>query len=108
MGASENMCMIRSLVAALCFHQFFKGMGLGGCILQAGYEMKMKGILVFLFLVTTPLGVAFGLLLSNTKKIDWLHWWWSKYSMQLMSGVDDGRDDEEKIKVQLEENAITK
>ena len=34
MGASDNMCTIRPLVAALCFHQFFEGMGLGGCILQ--------------------------------------------------------------------------
>ncbi|GJW32052.1 Fe(2+) transport protein 1-like protein, partial [Tanacetum coccineum] len=28
MGASDNMCTIIPLVAALCFHQFFKGMGL--------------------------------------------------------------------------------
>lgn len=34
MGASENVCTIRPLVAALCFHQLFEGMGLGGCILQ--------------------------------------------------------------------------
>ncbi|KAK6281061.1 hypothetical protein POUND7_014886, partial [Theobroma cacao] len=34
MGASENHCTIRSLIAALCFHQMFEGMGLGGCILQ--------------------------------------------------------------------------
>lgn len=34
MGASENPCTIRPLVAALCFHQMFEGMGLGGCILQ--------------------------------------------------------------------------
>ncbi|GKA43063.1 integrase, catalytic region, zinc finger, CCHC-type containing protein [Tanacetum coccineum] len=79
MGASDNMCTLRSLVAALCFHQFFEGMGLGGCILQADYEMKMKGILVFFFSVTTPLGIAFGILLSNTKKIDRLHWRWSEY-----------------------------
>ncbi|PWA82735.1 iron-regulated transporter [Artemisia annua] len=65
MGASDNMCTIRPLVAALCFHQFFEGMGLGGCILQADYEMKMKGILVFFFSVTTPLGIALGILLSN-------------------------------------------
>nr|GEY28962.1 chaperonin CPN60-2, mitochondrial [Tanacetum cinerariifolium] len=63
MGASDNMCMLRSLVAALCFHQFFEGMGLGGCILQVHAAML---------------------------------------------GVDDGRDDEEKIQVQLKENAITK
>ncbi|GJR65013.1 probable alkaline/neutral invertase D [Tanacetum coccineum] len=83
-GASNNMCTIRSLVAALCFHQFFEGMGLGSCILQADYKMKMKGILVFFFSETTPLRIAFGILIPNTK------------------------DDEEKIQVQLKENAIRK
>lgn len=34
MGASDNPCTIRPLIAALCFHQLFEGMGLGGCILQ--------------------------------------------------------------------------
>jgi zinc transporter 1/2/3 len=34
MGASNNPCTIRPLIAALCFHQLFEGMGLGGCILQ--------------------------------------------------------------------------
>lgn len=34
MGASDNPCTIRPLVAAMCFHQLFEGMGLGGCILQ--------------------------------------------------------------------------
>lgn len=34
MGASNNTCTIKPLVAALCFHQMFEGMGLGGCILQ--------------------------------------------------------------------------
>lgn len=38
MGASQNPCTIRPLVAALCFHQLFEGMGLGGCILQVQPE----------------------------------------------------------------------
>nr|XP_043622932.1 fe(2+) transport protein 1-like [Erigeron canadensis] len=65
MGASDNLCTIRPLVAALCFHQFFEGMGLGGCILQANYEIKMKAILVFFFSITTPFGIALGIGLSN-------------------------------------------
>ncbi|KAJ4804333.1 zinc transporter [Rhynchospora pubera] len=65
MGASQNVCMIRPLVAALCFHQLFEGMGLGGCILQAEYGLKMKSILVFFFSVTTPFGIALGIALSN-------------------------------------------
>ncbi|KAI3694580.1 hypothetical protein L1987_77547 [Smallanthus sonchifolius] len=65
MGASDNVCTIRPLVAALCFHQFFEGMGLGGCILQANYEKKMKAMMVFFFSVTTPFGIALGIGLSN-------------------------------------------
>ncbi|XP_020256222.1 fe(2+) transport protein 1-like [Asparagus officinalis] len=65
MGASQNPCTIRPLVAALCFHQLFEGMGLGGCILQAEYGMKMKSILVFFFSTTTPFGIALGIGLSN-------------------------------------------
>lgn len=33
-GTSESAKTIKSLVAALTFHQFFEGMGLGGCISQ--------------------------------------------------------------------------
>ncbi|XP_023545036.1 probable zinc transporter 8 [Cucurbita pepo subsp. pepo] len=65
MGASENPCTIRPLIAALCFHQLFEGMGLGGCILQAEYGFKMKAIMVFFFSITTPFGIALGIGLSN-------------------------------------------
>ncbi|KAG0522783.1 hypothetical protein BDA96_07G067400 [Sorghum bicolor] len=34
-GASESPSTIRPLVAALTFHQFFEGLGLGGCIVQS-------------------------------------------------------------------------
>ncbi|KDP31427.1 hypothetical protein JCGZ_11803 [Jatropha curcas] len=65
MGASDNPCTIRPLIAALCFHQLFEGMGLGGCILQAEYGMKMKATMVFFFSSTTPFGIALGIGLSN-------------------------------------------
>ncbi|KAA0052675.1 hypothetical protein IC582_017883 [Cucumis melo] len=65
LGASENPCTIRPLIAALCFHQLFEGMGLGGCILQAEYRIKMKAIMVFFFSVTTPFGIGLGIGLSN-------------------------------------------
>ncbi|KAK1280082.1 Fe(2+) transport protein 2 [Acorus gramineus] len=68
MGASQNPCTIRPLVAALCFHQLFEGMGLGGCILQAEYDMKIKAIMVFFFATTTPFGIALGIGLSNVYK----------------------------------------
>ncbi|CAI9090671.1 OLC1v1025488C1 [Oldenlandia corymbosa var. corymbosa] len=34
MGATQNPKIIKPLVAALSFHQFFEGIGLGGCISQ--------------------------------------------------------------------------
>lgn len=34
LGASESVDTIKPLLAALSFHQFFEGMGLGGCISQ--------------------------------------------------------------------------
>lgn len=34
LGTSGNPQTIKPLIAALSFHQFFEGMGLGGCISQ--------------------------------------------------------------------------
>ncbi|KAL6894509.1 hypothetical protein ACP4OV_008607 [Aristida adscensionis] len=68
MGASQSVCTIRPLVAAMCFHQLFEGMGLGGCILQAEYGARMKSVLVFFFSTTTPFGIALGLALSKVYK----------------------------------------
>lgn len=66
LGASSNVCSIKGLVAALCFHQMFEGMGLGGCILQAEYKWLKKVVMVFFFAVTTPFGIALGIALSST------------------------------------------
>ncbi|KAJ1412059.1 Zinc/iron permease [Sesbania bispinosa] len=65
MGASENPCTIRPLIAALCFHQLFEGMGLGGCILQAEYGFNVKAVMIFFFSATTPFGIALGIGLSK-------------------------------------------
>ncbi|MCL7037929.1 hypothetical protein MKW94_029600 [Papaver nudicaule] len=65
-GASNNTCTIKPLVAALCFHQMFEGMGLGGCIMQAEYKPLKKFLMVFFFSITTPAGIALGMGLSKT------------------------------------------
>ncbi|XP_076939119.1 putative zinc transporter 10 [Bidens hawaiensis] len=67
-GASSDVCTIKPLVAALCFHQMFEGMGLGGCILQAEYKRLKKTVMIFFFSVTTPFGIALGIVLSKTYK----------------------------------------
>ncbi|CAL9752532.1 unnamed protein product [Musa acuminata subsp. burmannicoides] len=56
LGASEPPSTIRPLVAALSFHQFFEGMGLGGCIVQFKAMMTMG----LFFSLTTPVGIAIG------------------------------------------------
>ncbi|XP_004293739.1 PREDICTED: probable zinc transporter 8 [Fragaria vesca subsp. vesca] len=68
LGASNNTCTIKGLVAALCFHQMFEGMGLGGCILQAEYKFMKKVIMVFFFSITTPSGIALGMAVSKMYK----------------------------------------
>ncbi|XP_074272215.1 putative zinc transporter 8 [Silene latifolia] len=65
MGVSNDPCTIRPLVVAMCFHQLFEGMALGGCIFQADYGIKAKAIMVGFFATTTPLGIAIGLAILN-------------------------------------------
>ncbi|CAN8290519.1 unnamed protein product [Cochlearia groenlandica] len=67
-GATNNTCTIKGLIAALCFHQMFEGMGLGGCILQAEYGWVKKAVMAFFFSVTTPFGIALGMAISKTYK----------------------------------------
>ncbi|KAL2920800.1 Zinc transporter 1 [Bienertia sinuspersici] len=35
LGTAESLSTIKPLMAALCFHQFFEGVGLSGCIVQS-------------------------------------------------------------------------
>ncbi|KFK41852.1 hypothetical protein AALP_AA2G179200 [Arabis alpina] len=65
LGATNDTCTIKGLIAALCFHQMFEGMGLGGCILQAEYTNVKKFVMAFFFAVTTPFGIVLGMALSN-------------------------------------------
>ncbi|CAL9101316.1 unnamed protein product [Musa acuminata var. zebrina] len=62
LGASESPSTIRPRVVALSFHQFFEGMGLGGCIVQARFEFKTMGLF---FSLTTPVGIAIGTGISS-------------------------------------------
>ncbi|XP_041008534.1 zinc transporter 1-like [Juglans microcarpa x Juglans regia] len=65
LGASESPKTIRPLVAALTFHQFFEGMGLGGCISQANFKSRAIAIMVVFYSLTTPVGIAIGIGISN-------------------------------------------
>ncbi|AEC08342.1 Zinc transporter 6 [Arabidopsis thaliana] len=63
MGMSQNKCTIRPLIAALSFHQIFEGLGLGGCIAQAGFKAGTVVYMCLMFAVTTPLGIVLGMVI---------------------------------------------
>ncbi|KAK7273500.1 hypothetical protein RIF29_14551 [Crotalaria pallida] len=65
LGASESPKTIRPLVAALTFHQFFEGMGLGSCITQAKFKIKSVVIMGLFFALTTPVGIGIGIGITN-------------------------------------------
>ncbi|KAG8387085.1 hypothetical protein BUALT_Bualt03G0216700 [Buddleja alternifolia] len=65
LGASESPKTIRPLIAALTFHQFFEGIGLGGCITQAKFNSRAVATMALFFSLTTPVGIAIGIGISN-------------------------------------------
>ncbi|KAI3764741.1 hypothetical protein L2E82_14754 [Cichorium intybus] len=66
LGASKNPKTIKPLLAALTFHQFFEGLGLGGCIFQAKIKSLSITLMVAFFALTTPSAIVIGILVSNT------------------------------------------
>ncbi|KAA0067319.1 hypothetical protein IC582_026308 [Cucumis melo] len=70
MGMSQNQCTIKPLVAALAFHQIFEGMGLGGCIAQAGFSFTTTAYMCLMFSVTTPMGIILGMILFSLTGYD--------------------------------------
>ncbi|KAL1120377.1 hypothetical protein V6Z11_D01G162500, partial [Gossypium hirsutum] len=65
LGASQSATTIKPLVAALTFHQFFEGMGLGGCISQAKFKSRAIAMMLVIFSLTTPMGIALGMGISK-------------------------------------------
>ncbi|KAL8158573.1 hypothetical protein V2J09_000110 [Rumex salicifolius] len=66
MGTSKSLGTIKPLLAALCFHQFFEGLGLGGCIAQAKFKIQTMVTMAVFFCLTTPLGVAIGIVVEES------------------------------------------
>ncbi|KAK8926443.1 Zinc transporter 5 [Platanthera zijinensis] len=65
LGASDTPSTIKPLVVALSFHQFFEGMGLGGCLVQAQFEPRNMITMIIFFCMTTPVGIAVGIGISS-------------------------------------------
>ncbi|XP_021862850.2 zinc transporter 5 isoform X2 [Spinacia oleracea] len=65
LGTSQSLDTIKPLMAALCFHQFFEGVGLGGCIVQAAFKSASTFCMALFFSLTTPVGIAIGIGIAN-------------------------------------------
>ncbi|KMT12593.1 hypothetical protein BVRB_5g098330 [Beta vulgaris subsp. vulgaris] len=65
LGTSQSLDTIKPLIVALCFHQFFEGIGLGGCIAQAAFRSGSTMCMALFFSLTTPVGVAIGIGITN-------------------------------------------
>ncbi|KAG8379677.1 hypothetical protein BUALT_Bualt07G0113900 [Buddleja alternifolia] len=63
LGASESPKTVKPLIAALTFHQFFEGIGLGECITQ--FNARAVAIMVLFFSLITPTGIAIGIGISK-------------------------------------------
>ncbi|XP_022145349.1 zinc transporter 8-like [Momordica charantia] len=70
LGVTQSPKTIRPLVAAITFHQLFEGMGLGGCIAQAKFKHKAVIIMALFFCLTTPVGIAIGIGVTNSYNED--------------------------------------
>ncbi|KAF3786663.1 Zinc transporter 5 [Nymphaea thermarum] len=65
LGTCKSPCIIKPLMVALSFHQFFEGLGLSGCIVQAKFRNAATVTMAIFFSLTTPLGVAVGAGISS-------------------------------------------
>ncbi|KAG8365291.1 hypothetical protein BUALT_Bualt18G0089300 [Buddleja alternifolia] len=68
LGASKSIDTIKPLIFALSFHQFFEGMGLGGCISEAKFKSMTTTVMTLFFSLTTPVGIGVGIGISSVYK----------------------------------------
>ncbi|KAL2652886.1 hypothetical protein R1flu_021014 [Riccia fluitans] len=68
LGVSNSPCTIRPLFGALCFHQFFEGFALGGCISQAGFKNTSVIVMACCFAFTTLFGIGLGIGIASSYK----------------------------------------
>ena len=61
-GRSQAM----ALLIALCFHQCLEGIGLSSVLVKARFSLPKSLVMIFTYAVTTPLGVAVGIAISNS------------------------------------------
>ena len=60
LGVNVDVTSIRVLMTAYCFHQAFEGVGLGVVISSCDLQRWKKNVLIIIFCLTTPVGIAVG------------------------------------------------
>lgn len=70
LGVSNSPCTIRPLLAAVTFHQFFEGIALGSCLIQAEFRSWAFALMALIFALTTPVGVAIGIGIQSTYNVN--------------------------------------
>jgi zinc transporter 1/2/3 len=61
LGVLTEIPEIQALLIALCFHQFFEGVALGGAVAKANQTKCFLASLILLFSFSCPAGVAIGI-----------------------------------------------
>jgi zinc transporter 1/2/3 len=66
----EELTALRAFIAAITFHQFFEGVGLGTVIEQARLNLGMPKMIIFAltFSLTTPIGIMIGIAITETNE----------------------------------------
>jgi zinc transporter 1/2/3 len=56
----------KTLLAAICFHQFFEGVAIGGSALKSIQSRSKLFLMNFAFAITTPIGLVIGIAIRTT------------------------------------------
>ena len=72
MAGEENLESLQALLIAICFHQFFEGLGLGTVIAAARLHFGTAKIAIFalVFAITVPIGVLIGIFIINEESLE--------------------------------------
>ena len=88
LGITTDYKTLRSLLIALCFHQFFEGIGLGAAIASARIRRRKAAIFATFFAFTTPIGVAIGIGVAHSYNPDSRNAQWTQGTLNsLASGI---------------------
>ena len=71
-AGEENLPSLQALLIAICFHQFFEGLGLGTVIAAARLHFGIAKIAIFalVFALTVPIGVIIGIFITTEQTLE--------------------------------------